>query len=46
MPQRSREAWDDARIQGVVVSIDEKPKKAVKIEIVDEKVDVKKPQEA
>ena len=46
VPQRSREAWDDPRIQGVVVSIDEKTKKAVKIEIVDEKVDVKKPQEA
>ena len=46
IPQRSREAWDDPRIQGVVVSIDEKTKKAVKIEIVDEKVDVKKPQEA
>ena len=46
VPQRSREAWDDPRIQGVVVSIDEKTKKAIKIEIVDEKVDVKKPQEA
>ena len=46
IPQRSREAWDDPRIQGVVVSIDEKTKKAIKIEIVDEKVDVKKPQEA
>ena len=46
IPQRSREAWDDPRIQGVVVTIDESTKKAVEIKIVDEKIDVKKPQEA
>ena len=45
IPLRSREAWLDPRIQGVVVSIDETTKKAVSIKVIDEKVNVVKPQE-
>lgn len=43
IPQRSREAWLDPRIQGVVVSIDEETHKAVSITVVDECVDVTRP---
>lgn len=45
IPQRSKEAWDDPRIQGVVVTLDEETGKALSVEIVDERVDVKRPQE-
>ncbi|MBQ0071378.1 MAG: YmdB family metallophosphoesterase [Spirochaetales bacterium] len=45
IPTRSREAWDDARIQGVVVELDETTGKAVGIQIVDEKVAVRRPEE-
>ncbi len=43
IPLRSREAWLDPRIQGVVVTIDEETHRAVKITVVDEKVSVEKP---
>lgn len=45
IPTRSKEAWDDPRIQGVVVDIDEESGKAVAITVIDEKVNVQKPQE-
>lgn len=45
IPIRSREAWADPRIQGVVVTIDEKEHKAVSIEIVDESVNITKPED-
>ena len=45
IPIRSREAWLDPRIQGVVVTVDEEAHRAVKIQIVDEPVTVEKPQE-
>ena len=45
IPLRSKEAWEDGRIQGVVVSIDERSKKATKITVIDEKCAVIKPEE-
>ncbi len=43
IPIRSREAWADPRIQGVLVSIDESSHKAIGITVIDEKVNVTKP---
>ncbi|MGN1164227.1 MAG: YmdB family metallophosphoesterase, partial [Candidatus Ornithospirochaeta sp.] len=45
IPARSKEAWDDPRIQGVVVEIDEETGKSTGIIVIDEKVSVQKPQE-
>ncbi len=45
IPIRSREAWLDPRLQGVVVTIDEETHRAVRIQIIDEQVSVEKPQE-
>ena len=45
IPIRSREAWLDPRIQGVVVTIDEETHRAVRIQVIDEQVTVEKPQE-
>ncbi len=45
IPLRSRESWNDARIQGVVVSVDEKEHRTVSITVIDEPVTVEKPEE-
>ncbi len=45
IPIRSREAWLDGRIEGLLVSIDEQTLKAVDAITIDEKVEVKKPEE-
>lgn len=45
IPYRSREGWDDPRIQGVVVTIDETEHKAVSITVVNESFNVDKPQD-
>lgn len=44
IPLRSREAWADPRLQGVLVSIDENTHKAVGITVIDESVDVTMPE--
>ena len=46
IPSRSKEAWDDPRIQGVVVEIDEESGKSCGIIVIDEKVSVMKPMES
>lgn len=42
IPLRSKEAWGDPRLQGVIVSFREEDGMAEKIEVIDEKVDVVK----
>ena len=44
MPVRSRECWEDGRIQGVIVSIDESTGRCVSVERVMEKVPIKAPE--
>ena len=44
IPERSKEAWDDARIQGVIVDIDDGSGLAKDIIRIDEKVNVAKPE--
>lgn len=44
LPERSMEAWDDVELQGVYVEIDEDTCKAVKLEYIREKCDVKRPE--
>ena len=44
MPVRSRECWEDGRIQGAVVSIDETTGRCVSVERVMEKVEIKAPE--
>lgn len=43
LPERSHEAWEEAEIQGVLVSV--KDDLSVKIETIKEKVSIKKPEE-
>lgn len=43
IPYRSKEAWADPRIQGVVVTLDETTHKAVSISIVNESFNVERP---
>ena len=45
IPLRSKEAWLDGRIEGLLVSIDEESMKAVNAVMIDERIEIEKPED-
>ena len=45
IPIRSKEAWLDGRREGLLVSIDEESMKAVNAVMIDERIEIEKPED-